>query len=128
MGGGITGRARFSETFFFDVEKSFGRVKSQGLFLVTYGLIQRVVERPARACFAAPRCWWLIPLGAVSFPSRGRDADFTSLQYSETNREPFFKVLLLFLMQHLFLLHGGMFLSAVQACEKLCSPTRLTPF
>lgn len=82
-GGGVTRRVRLSERFLFDMEKSFGQVKSRGLFLVTYRLIQRVVGRPVRVCFAAPRCWEPTPLDTVSFHSRGRGADFTSLQCSE---------------------------------------------
>ena len=55
-GEGVTRRARISEKFLFDMEKSFGRVKSHSLFLVTYSLIQRVVESAVRTCFAAPCC------------------------------------------------------------------------
>lgn len=40
-----------------------------------------------RASFAAPCCQLLISLGAMSSPSLGRDADFTSLQFPESNKK-----------------------------------------
>lgn len=55
--GGTTRKTGYPERFMFDMEKSFGRVKSYSLVLVTYSLIQKVPESPVRACFATP-CYW----------------------------------------------------------------------
>lgn len=92
---------------------------------LTYCIIWRGLESPVRASFAAPCCQLLISLGAMSSPSLGRDADFTSLQFPESNKKKKKKQQeVLLLRQQLFLIHGCMLLSAVQT-QELSYPTWL---